>query len=63
MHLSLVKELACIAKDKRYPVYITHTKPTETEMIMSEIQRFDQALPGAVTPDIHCLHAGQEFTV
>ena len=63
MHLSLVKELACIAKDKRYPVYITHTKPTETEMIMSEIQRFDQALPGAVTPDIHWLHAGQEFTI
>lgn len=66
LHLSpesLAEELDCIAKDKRFPIYITHTKPTETEMIMSEIQQFDQTMPfGAhVTHDIRWLRAGQEF--
>ena len=68
LHLSpetLAMELDCIAKDKRFPIYITHTKPTETEMIMSEIQRFDQTMPfGAhVTHDIRWLSAGQEFEI
>ncbi len=63
--LSLAQELDCIAKDKRYPIYITHTKPAETEMIMSEIQCFDQTLPFGphVTHDIHWLRAGQEFAL
>jgi ribonuclease BN (tRNA processing enzyme) len=66
LHLSpesLADELDCIAKDKQFPIYITHTKPTETEMIMSEIQQFDQTMPfGAhVTHDIRWLRAGQEF--
>ena len=68
LHLSpesLAQELDCIAKDKHFPIYITHTKPTETEMIMSEIQRFDQTMPfGAhVTHDIRWLRAGQEFEI
>jgi ribonuclease BN (tRNA processing enzyme) len=66
LHLSpmtLAEELDCIAKDKRYPIYITHTKPAETEMIMAEIQRFDQTQPfGAdVVHDIRWLRVGQEF--
>jgi hypothetical protein len=63
--LSLAEELDCIANDKRFPIYITHTKPAETEMIMSEIQRFDQTLPLVphVSHDIHWLRAGQEFEI
>jgi ribonuclease BN (tRNA processing enzyme) len=66
LHLSpssLAEELDCIAKDRRYPIYITHTKPAETELIMAEIQRFDQTQPFGpdVSHDIHWLRAGQEF--
>jgi ribonuclease BN (tRNA processing enzyme) len=66
LHLSphsLAQELDCIAKDKQFPIYITHTKPAETDLIMSEIQRFDQTQPfGAEAGhDIRWLHAGQEF--
>ncbi len=68
LHLSpatLTEELDCIAKDKRFPIYITHTKPAETELIMAEIQRFDQTQPFGpnVTHDIHWLRAGQEFEI
>lgn len=63
--MSLAEELDCIAKDKRFPIYITHTKPAETELIMAEIQRFDQTNPFGphVTHDIHWLRAGQEFEI
>ena len=68
LHLSpnvLANELDCIAKDKHYPIYITHTKPAETEMIMAEIQRFDQTQPFGpnVTHDIRWLRVGQEFEI
>ena len=68
LHLSpgvLADELDMIAKDKNYPIYITHTKPAETDMIMSEIQRFDQTAPFGpnVTHDIRWLRAGQEFEI
>ena len=68
LHLSptsLTAELDCIAQDRRYPIYITHTKPAETEMIMSEIQRFDQTMPFGpnVVHDIRWLRAGQEFVL
>ncbi len=68
LHLSpmaLAQELDCIAKDRNYPIYITHTKPAETEQIMAEIQRFDQAQPFGpnVTHDIRWLSAGQEFEI
>jgi ribonuclease BN (tRNA processing enzyme) len=68
LHLSpvvLADELDCIAPNKHYPIYITHTKPAETEMIMSEIQRFDQTTPsgGNVSHDIRWLRAGQEFEI
>lgn len=63
--MTLAEELDCIAKDKRYPIYITHTKPAETEMIMAEIQRFDQTQPFGldVIHDIRWLRVGQEFEV
>lgn len=66
LHLSpnvLAAELDCIARENVYPIYITHTKPAETELIMAEIQRFDEtSLVGPnVTHDIRWLRAGQEF--
>lgn len=66
LHLSphaLADELGCIEADKKYPIYITHTKPAETELIMAEIQRFDQADPlgDQVAHDIRWLQAGQAF--
>ena len=65
-HLSpsaLASELDCIETGKDYPIYITHTKPAETELIMAEIQRFDQTQPLGpnVAHDIRWLRAGQEF--
>ena len=66
LHLSphaLAEELDCIDKGKRFPIFITHTKPAETELIMTEIQRFDQTQPFGpnVAHDIRWLRAGQEF--
>ena len=66
LHLSpvvLAEELDCIAKDQNYPIYITHTKPAETDLIMAEIQKFDQTSVSGpnVTHDIRWLRAGQEF--
>ncbi|HEX7888482.1 MAG TPA: 3',5'-cyclic-nucleotide phosphodiesterase [Ramlibacter sp.] len=66
LHLSpqaLADELDCIDKGRRFPIFITHTKPAETELIMAEIQRFDQTQPFGpdVAHDIRWLRAGQEF--
>jgi ribonuclease BN (tRNA processing enzyme) len=66
LHLSpdsLAGELDCIASGKNYPIYITHTKPAETELIMDEVQNFDQTLLSGVHQprDIRWLRAGQEF--
>lgn len=66
LHLSpmaLADELDCIDKGRSFPIYITHTKPAETELIMSEIQQFDQTQPFGVNVvhDIRWLRAGQEF--
>ena len=66
LHLSphaLAQELDCIASGKSFPIFITHTKPAETDLIMAEIQRFDQTQPFGpnVTHDIRYLRAGQEF--
>lgn len=68
LHLSphaLAEELDCIDPGKSFPIYITHTKPAETELIMSEIQKFDQTqAPGPnVVHDIRWLRAGQEFDI
>lgn len=66
LHLSpnvLAQELDLIDKNKHFPIFITHTKPAETDLIMAEIQRFDQTQPFGpnVTHDIRWLRAGQEF--
>ena len=66
LHLSphsLSHELQQIRRGQNYPIYITHTKPAETELIMAEIQGFDQthAFGPDVTHDIRWLRAGQEF--
>jgi len=66
LHLSpcaLAEELDCIDKHKRFPIFITHTKPAETELIMNEIQKFDQTqrFGPEVEHDIRWLRAGQEF--
>ena len=66
LHLSphaLADELDCIDKGKQFPIFITHTKPAETELIMTEIPRFDQTQPFGpnVVHDIRWLRAGQEF--
>lgn len=58
---SLAQELAQIGPGPVYPVYITHTKPAETDMIMAEIRRLEEAAraTGARSHDIHWLSAGQ----
>ncbi|MEY2953862.1 MAG: hypothetical protein RLZZ401_1949 [Pseudomonadota bacterium] len=66
LHLSpetLASELDNIRPDQRFPIYITHTKPAETEQIMTEIQRFDVTTNRGVEAqhDIRWLRAGQEF--
>ena len=66
LHLSphvLAQELDLINAAKRFPVYITHTKPAETELIMAEIQQFDktQPLKPHQSHDIRWLRAGDEF--
>jgi ribonuclease BN (tRNA processing enzyme) len=66
LHLAphaLADELDAIAPGKKYPIYITHTKPAETERIMAEIQCFDQANPlgDQVAHDIRQLRAGDVF--
>jgi ribonuclease BN (tRNA processing enzyme) len=66
LHLSpgtLAGELDRIDKGKSFPIFITHTKPAETDLIMAEIQQFDQTQPFGpnVSHDIRYLRAGQEF--
>ena len=60
---SLATELDQISAERPYPIYITHTKPAETGLIMEEIQRFDQT-PNRVDDvrhDIRWLSAGMCF--
>lgn len=67
LHLSpgtLAQELAHIPVAHRYPIYITHTKPSETSLIMDEIRQFDSACLVHESPhDIRWLHAGQTMQV
>ncbi len=62
LHLSpatLADELAQIAPGRHYPIYITHTKPAETEEIMSQIDAFVAGfgMHGVVPRDIRWLQA------
>ena len=67
---SLATELACRAAGKNYPIYITHTKPAATELIMAQISSAESlrvaqaAPPGSVAAhDIRWLCVGQEFEI
>ncbi|MCT6721397.1 MBL fold metallo-hydrolase [Acidovorax sp. K2F] len=67
LHLSpevLAQELAHIAPSDRYPIYVTHTKPSETSLIIDEIKRFDSTTNIFQSQhDIRWLTAGQTFQV
>lgn len=62
-HLSpatLAHELAQRPAAARYPVYITHTKPSEADRIIQQIRQLARATPGPQgTTDIQMLAAGQ----
>src|SRR3954453_4992117 len=48
LHLSphaLAEELDPIDKGKSFPIFIPHPNPAETDLILAEIQRFDQTQP------------------
>jgi cAMP phosphodiesterase len=67
-HLSpdvLADELNNLTADRRFPIYITHTKPAETDLIMSEVQHLTSRDPADAAPahDIRWLSAGQEFVL
>lgn len=66
LHLSphaLAQELESIAPGKHFPIYITHTKPAETGLIMAEIEQFDstQSSPRYLSRDIRWLNSDQTF--
>ncbi|WP_426305603.1 MBL fold metallo-hydrolase [Acidovorax facilis] len=66
LHLSpntLAQELSQLRSGRVFPIYITHTKPSETALIMDEIRQFDAVslLDGGGTHDIRWLEAGQAF--
>ncbi|MBN9625068.1 MAG: 3',5'-cyclic-nucleotide phosphodiesterase [Acidovorax sp. SCN 65-28] len=67
LHLSpeaLAQELEHIPVADRYPIYITHTKPSETSLIMDEIKRLDCTGNTPYRPrDIRWLSAGQTMDV
>ncbi|MDQ0573351.1 ribonuclease BN (tRNA processing enzyme) [Variovorax paradoxus] len=66
LHLSprvLADELANIGPGKQYPIYITHTKPAETEEIMSQIQLLaGRQVAGLAQRDIRWLKADGVLT-
>lgn len=66
LHLSpatLANELGCMNQRRQVPVYITHTKPSETVLIMAEIEQFDRNASHPGGHDIRWLEAGQEFEI
>lgn len=67
LHLSpeaLAQELANIPAADRYPIYITHTKPSEKSLIVDEIRRFDPVANSAQSQhDIRWLTAGQGMQI
>jgi len=67
LHLSpatLAEELKNIG-EQQFPIFITHTKPFETKLIMDEIAQFEatQPLDRPIPHDIRWLQAGQGFEV
>lgn len=66
-HLSpvtLAQELALLSHTKTCPVYITHTKPSETALIMTECHQWDsEATESHPRRDIRWLQAGDLLTI
>ena len=63
-HLSpvvLASELGFIGSNKRYPIYITHTKPAEADLIMTEIDKLVRTQEGESAHDIRWLKAGEVY--
>jgi len=61
--LALADELAQIQPGKQYPIYITHTKPAETEEIMSQIDALvGRQVAGLAQRDIRWLKANGVLT-
>ena len=63
---SFSQELARIQNNTNlYPIYITHTKPSETEKIIEEIDQIMESATGseASQPEIFWLQAGDIFTI
>lgn len=63
LHLSppsLVQELQQWRPQQPCPVYITHTKPLQTQRILEEIHQLD---PTELGHSIHWLHTGQTLHV
>lgn len=68
LHLSpdaLASELGQLRPDRSFPIYITHTKPSETHLIMQETRRLDasQTDSNQAAHDIRWLKAGQVFVL
>lgn len=67
LHLSpetLAQELTHIPIEHQYPIYITHTKPSETSLIMYEIERLQRLGPtNRRQHDIRWLTLGQTFEI
>jgi ribonuclease BN (tRNA processing enzyme) len=68
LHLSpdvLADELNGLDRDKKVPIYVTHTKPAETDLIMSEVLQICPLGADDTEPvhDIRWLLAGQEFVL
>lgn len=66
LHLSpttLAQELSQLRADRAFPIYITHTKPSETALIMDQIRQFDTAPSdgGRAAHDLRWLKAGDIF--
>ena len=63
-HLSpqaLAQELSCIAPGHHFPIYITHTKPSQTGQIMNEIRLQDTAPGNGPRHDIRWLQVGYKW--
>lgn len=64
LHLSpttLAQELSQLRADRAFPIYVTHTKPSETALIMAEIDMFNTASRANEGHDIGWLTAGDVF--
>ena len=60
---TLAQELAQLHPGRSCPIYITHTKPSETQLIVEQVRRFDAIKRhGQTAPhDIRWLQAGDAF--